>query len=87
VDGFPTDESPFGIRGLAGNSSDPVQDIGVSAGFRLFVGGSWGSTGGGLRIGYRMGAVPTSVYPPRLGIRLCAPVRLQTLPKTKPVDD
>jgi serine/threonine protein kinase/formylglycine-generating enzyme required for sulfatase activity len=75
---FPTDESPFGVRGMCGNASDPgMDDIGTSmAGWRFILGGSWGSTGAGLHLSYRLAAVPSAVYPPRVGIRLGVPVRL-----------
>jgi hypothetical protein len=44
--------------------------------WRYFMGGSWGSTGTGLRAAYRAGVDPVAAYPPRFGIRLFVSVRL-----------
>jgi serine/threonine-protein kinase len=78
VGAMPLDESPYGVRGLAGNSSDPaLNELGPSSpGWRYFLGGSWGSSAAGLRATYRLGIVTSAVYPPRFGIRLFASVRL-----------
>jgi len=82
VDRFPTDESPYGIRGMAGNTSDPcLNDLaGIQNGWRFFGGGSWGSAMSGVRSAYRLAATVTAVYPPRSGIRPYAPVKVPVVP-------
>jgi serine/threonine protein kinase/formylglycine-generating enzyme required for sulfatase activity len=79
---FPTDESPYGIRGMGGNASDAgLDDVGsATPGWRYMLGGSWGSMATGVRAAYRVAAVASSTYPPRIGIRLCAPVKLEPPP-------
>ncbi|GEM_PF-570673 len=77
VRAMPADESPYGVRGLGGNGSDPcLESLAGTAGWRVVCGGSWGSSGYGIRAAYRLGAAASSVYPPRISIRLACPVRL-----------
>ncbi|MHC5036495.1 MAG: bifunctional serine/threonine-protein kinase/formylglycine-generating enzyme family protein [Planctomycetota bacterium] len=73
VDAMPKDESPYGVRGLGGNSTDScMNELSPNQpGWRYFCGGSWGSGVTGVRLTYRIAVVPTAVYPPRFGIRLC----------------
>jgi serine/threonine-protein kinase len=55
VESFPIDESPFGVRGLAGNSRDVcLNDPGAqNIGWRIFRGAYWRVTGFGLRSAVR----------------------------------
>ncbi|MBI2922809.1 MAG: protein kinase [Planctomycetes bacterium] len=81
VGGFPHDESPYGVRGLAGNSRDAcLNDPGPEyPGWRLFRGGSWSSSGINSRASYRGGGTTRSVYFYN-GLRVGRPVRLPRTP-------
>jgi len=52
VDAFPVDESVYGVRGLAGNSSDWCGDPSSPAGTAVR-GGSWRGDAQGARAGWR----------------------------------
>jgi len=74
---FPGDESPYGIRGLAGNSADYCLDdsFGTDRQYRSVRGGSWHQAPLYARSAYRSGATlgtPNS----RIGIRLARYPRL-----------
>jgi serine/threonine-protein kinase len=63
VDSFPADESPYGIRGLGGNSrdlclSDPGPDY---PGWRLNRGGAWALPPVELRASFRTGGMVRDV--------------------------
>jgi serine/threonine protein kinase/formylglycine-generating enzyme required for sulfatase activity len=80
VDSQPSDESPYGVRGLGGNAVDPCLNlVGKEyAGWRYFQGGSWGSSMRGVRSAYRLAITATGVYPPRTTIRLACRVRVDS---------
>ena len=63
VDRFPTDESPFGVRGMAGNAADPCLNDpgGKGAGLRTFRGGTWRSAGSYDVLGVHHGGPPDAV--------------------------
>jgi serine/threonine-protein kinase len=72
LDSFPADESPYGVRGLAGNASDAcLNDPGENyPGWRVFRGGIFSDSGLSLRAAFRHGHTTHSVdfYS---GFRLC----------------
>lgn len=77
VEAFPGDESPYGVRGLAGNSrdvclNDPVQDF---CDWRITRGGRWSHSGLYGRATMRHGFLPKMVDHGN-GFRLAAPIRL-----------
>ncbi len=74
VDSMPADESPYGVRGLAGNAIDPTLTANPDTmpGWRIFCGGAWGSSDKAIRSASRLGITVKAVYPPRVGIRLVA---------------
>ncbi|MHC5036223.1 MAG: bifunctional serine/threonine-protein kinase/formylglycine-generating enzyme family protein [Planctomycetota bacterium] len=63
VRSFPVDESPYGVRGLGGNSRDwCLDDPGEPyRTYRLLRGGNWAAIGDGLRASTRGGDLPTYV--------------------------
>ncbi|MCC6741484.1 MAG: SUMF1/EgtB/PvdO family nonheme iron enzyme [Planctomycetia bacterium] len=78
VTDFPQDESPYGIRGCAGNANehclnDPGQEMST---WRLYRGGFWTHSGDNSRVTYRAGYPPKSVSSAN-GFRL---VRFARLP-------
>ena len=81
VEEFTTDESPYGVRGLGGNSVDNC--LGVPGpehgGVRLFRGGSWTYTGGSSRATNRTGDPPRRVAE-HIGLRGAFAVRLSIAP-------
>ncbi|KAF0246248.1 MAG: serine/threonine protein kinase [Planctomycetota bacterium] len=77
VTGFPFDESPYGVRGFAGNSRDACLNSAAPdhPGWRIFRGGYWPMTGIVSRASHRGGLTTRSVlfiY----GFRLAQPARL-----------
>jgi len=63
VDSFPADESPYGVRGLGGNSRDwCLNDPGIHPGWRLVRGGYWSDPGVALYVAARAGYSFTNVY-------------------------
>ncbi len=71
VGDYPTDESPYGVRGIGGNSSDrclnePNDSV---AGRRITRGGSWARSGMLARAMYRSGGVTREVNM-AIGLRL-----------------
>jgi eukaryotic-like serine/threonine-protein kinase len=64
VDSFPTDESVYGVRGLAGNSRDQcLDDPGEKyPGWRLARGGVWTSMGLDARSVLRSGDPPSVIH-------------------------
>jgi serine/threonine-protein kinase len=64
VDLFPIDESPYGVRGLAGNVRDYCLDDPGEAypGWRLCRGGAWGEAGFYNRLADRGGDATSNVY-------------------------
>jgi serine/threonine-protein kinase len=64
VDAFAADESPYGVRGMAGNSYDPcLNDVGPAyPTWRYFRGGAWGNAGIPLRAANTHGIDATTVY-------------------------
>jgi formylglycine-generating enzyme required for sulfatase activity len=77
VDSFPTDESPCGVRGLCGNSSDWCIDQVDDGALRLLRGGAWFVTGYLTKSTTRYAFPPSSVEQ-NYGFRLCV------LPSTAP---
>jgi serine/threonine protein kinase/formylglycine-generating enzyme required for sulfatase activity len=63
VDSFPSDESPYGVRGLGGNCRDNVlNDPGEAyPGWRLCRGGSWADSGIHVRSANRAGDTTSNV--------------------------
>jgi formylglycine-generating enzyme required for sulfatase activity len=82
VDSYPLDESPFGVRGLAGNVATPCLDGPgrLYPQWRYFRGGSYGDAGLGLHATSRRSRTPDAVYH-LVGIRLCARLRVGGAPK------
>ncbi len=70
VDSFPTDESPFGARGLCGNASDWCMDEVQNGALRLIRGGAWFVTGYLTKSTTRYAYPPASVEQ-NYGFRLC----------------
>ncbi len=64
VDSFPVDESPYGVRGLSGNSRDLcLNDPGEGyPGWRVCRSGGWTSVGIAVRSAYRSGGAEFSVF-------------------------
>jgi len=78
VDSFPWDESPYGVRGLAGNARDwCLNDPGLAAysGWRVTRGGSWQNPSPAARGAYRAGAALGTVQP-FTTVRLAVAVRI-----------
>ncbi len=77
VDSFPTDESPFGIRGLGGNAQDRMRsEVGIGyADWRGLRGGRWANGTLAARCAPRFG-VNTRLVSPSIGFRLAVVVRL-----------
>jgi len=66
VDSFPIDESPYGIRGLAGNARDFCIDragAAVGRAYRICRGGSWQNPGPMARAAYRTAVAEDSPHP------------------------
>ncbi|MCE9584143.1 MAG: SUMF1/EgtB/PvdO family nonheme iron enzyme [Planctomycetes bacterium] len=64
VDSFPFDESPYGVRGLAGNARDwCLNDPGESTHhrWRMVRGGNWGSPSPAARAAFRAASPPNSM--------------------------
>jgi hypothetical protein len=76
VDTFPYDESPFGVRGLGGNSQDKCLNDpgGQYAGWRIFRGGYWSEGGLSIRASDRSGGLTTKVTHSFGGRMACYPV-------------
>ncbi len=77
VGDFPHDESPYGVRGMAGNAhehclNDPGQEM---SGWRLYRGGFWTHSGDNSRATSRSGFPPRSVSSVS-GVRAVWPARL-----------
>jgi formylglycine-generating enzyme required for sulfatase activity len=75
VDSFPMDESPYGGRGLSGNSRDICMNDagGQYAGWRMFRGGFWCDSGSINRVTYRTCLTTFYVFR-HMGVRLaCLP--------------
>jgi formylglycine-generating enzyme required for sulfatase activity len=70
VDSFPVDESPFGVRGLGGNSCDWCLNFVESGKRRHLRGGGWLNTGTSSRLGNRWAYAPNLVSHWR-GFRAC----------------
>jgi len=77
VESFPWDESPYGVRGLGGNSRDAcLNDVGtLYPNWRMFRGGAWRNAGIDLRSTVRAGATTSNVNN-HVGGRLTCIVRL-----------
>ena len=78
IEAFPSDESPYGIRGMAGNSRDwCLNDPGGRRyrDWRVARGGMWNATGSAASPLRRFGFVPDYLEPGQ-GFRLAAVVRL-----------
>ncbi|KAF0246208.1 MAG: serine/threonine protein kinase [Planctomycetota bacterium] len=77
VTAFPHDESPWGVRGMAGNAQDHVVSIPGPEyhHWRLLRGGAWTHTSWRSRTSARLGDVPTSVAR-HTGFRLARILRL-----------
>ncbi|MBI2922193.1 MAG: SUMF1/EgtB/PvdO family nonheme iron enzyme [Planctomycetes bacterium] len=78
VDQFPSDESPYGVREMAGNARDwCLNDPGGRRyrDWRVARGGMWHATGGNASPMRRFGFVPTYLEPGQ-GVRVAAAVRL-----------
>lgn len=77
VEAFPHDESPYGIRGLAGNGRDLcLNDPGSEyLGWRVVRGGNWSSSSVNVRAAMRSGYTTKAVYQ-SLGFRLACLCRL-----------
>ncbi|MCC6737877.1 MAG: hypothetical protein IT452_02430 [Planctomycetia bacterium] len=77
VGDFPSDESPYGVRGLAGNARDAcLNDPGKEQRqWRMFRGGSWVQMPATGRLCVRTGGVRASVSF-TAGFRLAVPARL-----------
>ncbi|MEK7468474.1 MAG: bifunctional serine/threonine-protein kinase/formylglycine-generating enzyme family protein [Planctomycetota bacterium] len=75
VSTYPTDESPYGVRGLGGNSSDRClnEPNDMLPGRRITRGGSWARSGMLARAMYRSGGVTREVNG-AIGIRLSSAV-------------
>ncbi|MGE3166466.1 MAG: bifunctional serine/threonine-protein kinase/formylglycine-generating enzyme family protein [Planctomycetota bacterium] len=70
IGGYRRDESPYGVRDLAGGTKDWCRDwFSEAQNQRLIRGGSWNSGEVGAHSAYRNGCPPTGVYP-FLGFRL-----------------
>ncbi len=72
VDSFSVDESPYGVRGMAGNVRDWCSDD-YRDGLRVFRGGSWDSSAAFTRVACRNGSSP-GLRAPILGFRLARSV-------------
>jgi serine/threonine-protein kinase len=81
VGAFPTDESPYGVRGMAGNAADWCLDspgaderetLSQHEQWRLMRGAGWASMDAFHRLASRGGYVMTLVLD-HLGFRMCAP--------------
>ncbi len=69
---FPLDESPFGLRDMAGGMGEWSATVtGTKKQWRILKGGAWGSPSAGCRAGSRLGNVPRGVGG-RYGLRVCA---------------
>jgi serine/threonine-protein kinase len=79
VDSFPSDESPYGIRGLCGNVVDWCLNDVEGGRRRLVRGGSWLFTGFYLRSSFRR-ANPPGVIGEFTGFRLCVTPAVPTRP-------
>lgn len=81
VNAFPHDESPYGVRGLVGNSRDFCLDIAgpERPGWRVARGGAWTDNTTTCRPTVRFRLLPRSVCS-IYGARLGAPVRLGPAP-------
>ncbi|KAF0246229.1 MAG: hypothetical protein FD180_860 [Planctomycetota bacterium] len=80
VQEFPHDESPYGVRGLAGNSRDHcLNEIPGFSGWRLGRGGIWTGTGFNARA-TRRSANPSRTVINSCGFRLARPCRLSPTP-------
>ncbi len=81
ISAFPDDESPYGVRGLGGNSRDTcLNDPGPEhPGWRLFRGGAWSDMGIVCRAVHRSGHSTQGVYYYG-GIRLSCVVRFVRTP-------
>jgi len=78
---FAGDESPYGVRGLAGNSAAAcLNSPGAEySGWRLFRGGNWSNTGIYSRATHRTGNSTRDVFR-NCGGRVAAPCRLSRTP-------
>jgi serine/threonine-protein kinase len=76
VSGFPTDESPYGIRGLAGNVSDRcLNEPEDPHGRRITRGGNWMRSPVMARAAYRSAGAPKEVHA-GIGFRLAGVVKV-----------
>ena len=66
---FPIDESPFGVRGMAGNMIDWTQSFDTENNHAIYKGGAWSTTAQNLRLA-RKGFSPPLARRNYLGFRL-----------------
>lgn len=74
IDSYPTDESPYGLRGMNGNSLDWCLDL-LDDGRRILRGGGWITYGITLRLTARMAGAQTRIGHAN-GLRLAIIVQL-----------
>ncbi|MBI2923627.1 MAG: SUMF1/EgtB/PvdO family nonheme iron enzyme [Planctomycetes bacterium] len=82
VDEFPHDESPYGVRGMSGNSRDAcLNDSGPEyAGWRIFRGGTWVLTGFQSRVAARTGSTAQNTSA-MVGFRTASAIRIPSAPE------